>query len=370
MAERTALFDRHRALGAHLVDFAGVELPQQYGSIQAEHLAVRRAAGLFDLSHMGRVAVRGPGAEAFLQGLLTNDLARIGPGQAQYTLLCREDAGILDDLVVYRLAAQDFQLVVNAANRAQDRAWLEAHAGPGVEIADRTREVSLIALQGPRAVEILGLLGFDLEQLAYFGFTDAASLAGKPVMVSRTGYTGEDGAEIFVDAAQATPVWDAILDAGRPLGLLPCGLGARDACRLEAALRLYGSDMDERTNPYEAGLGWTVKLSKGDFIGRRALAGIKEEGPGRELIGLNLKGRAIPRHGCQVMSAQNRLGVVTSGTYSFWLGQAIALAMVKRATAEPGSAVEVEVRGQRQPAQVVALPFYRGSVRPPATARS
>ena len=366
MAERTALYERHLALGGHMVDFAGWDLPQQYGSIRDEHMAVRQAAGMFDLSHMGRLDVTGPGAEGYLQGLLTNDVSRVEPGRAQYTLLCREDGGIIDDLVIYRRGVADFLVVVNASNRDKDVAWMRERLPAGVGIDDRTREVSLIAVQGPRTGRVLEGLGFDLAGIEYFGFVTGRPLAGATVTISRTGYTGEDGVEIIVASSDAGRVWDALIEAGRPSGLTPCGLGARDACRLEAALRLYGNDMDETTNPYEAGLGWVVKLDKGEFVGREALAEVKRRGARRETVGLHLDSRAIPRHGCAVMKDEARIGAVTSGTFSFWLGHAIAMAMVAKGSAGAGETVTVDVRGQPQPAKVAPLPFYRGSVKPAA----
>jgi aminomethyltransferase len=340
-------------------------MPQQYTSVREEHRAVRTAAGLFDISHMGRFRVTGEAAFEFLQGLVTNDLSRISPGHAQYTLICNEAGGVLDDLVVY-WGEEGFQVVVNAANREKDLAWLREHAGPRVGIEDRTFELSLLALQGPEAERLLPAEGLD--EIPYFGFGESA-VAGQPALVARTGYTGEDGFEIFVSSDQVSTVWEAILETGAKEGVRPCGLGARDACRLEAALRLYGSDMDETTNPYEAGLGWTVRLEKGDFVGSEALAEVKSRGPARELVGLRSLARTIPRHGNQVWRPGAELGHITSGTYSFWLNEAIALASIKTGSAAVGMRVEVEARGARGSAEVVALPFYRGSVRRPQKAK-
>ena len=361
-ANRTPLFDRHVALGGRMVDFGGWELPQQYTSIRDEHLAVRKVAGLFDISHMGRLAVEGAGAEANLQHLFTNDLAKLGPGHAIYTLMCKEDGGVLDDLVVYRQAQDRFLIVVNAANREKDVAWMRDHLATGVSMADRTSELSLIALQGPQAHALLPEGSTPTDGIPYFGF-DAGKVAGVEALISRTGYTGEDGFELFVESEKVGRVWDAILQAGRPSGVLPAGLGARDATRLEAALRLYGNDMDETVNPYEAGLGWTVKLDKGDFIGREALARIRQDGARRTLIGLTTEAGSIPRHGAAVMSHERRAGVVTSGTHSFFLGHPIALAMVEVPSFPVGDMVAVEVRGREAPAKVVKLPFHRGSGR-------
>jgi aminomethyltransferase len=345
-----------------MVNFGGWELPQQYTSIRDEHLAVRKVAGLFDISHMGRLYVEGQAAEAYLQGIFTNDLAQLGPGHALYTLMCREDGGVVDDLVVYRERQDRFLVVVNAANREKDVAWMRERLAPGVSMVDRTAEVSLIAFQGPRAAELLPAGSTDTEGIPYFGFRPG-EVARIPALMSRTGYTGEDGFELFIDSGQVGAVWDAILEAGASAGVLPAGLGARDATRLEAALRLYGNDMDATVNPYEAGLGWTVKLDKGDFVGRDALAKVRQAGPRRSLIGLKTQPGDIPRHGAAVIGAGHQAGVVTSGTHSFFLGHPIALAMVEVPSFRVGDKVAVDVRGREAPAEVVKLPFYRGSAR-------
>jgi aminomethyltransferase len=345
-----------------MVDFGGWELPQQYTSIRDEHLAVRQVAGLFDISHMGRLYLEGDDAEASLQSLFTNDIAKLEPGHAMYTLMCKEDGGVIDDLVVYREARDRFLVVVNAANREKDVAWIRQHLDPNVSMADRTNEVSLIAFQGPRAAALLPPRSSDTDGIPYFGFRPG-EVAGIQVLMSRTGYTGEDGFELFIDSARVGEVWDAILEAGKPSGVLPAGLGARDATRLEAALRLYGNDMDETVNPFEAGLGWTVKLQKGEFIGREALVKVREEGPRRALIGLKTEPGSIPRHGAAVSAAGRRSGTVTSGTHSFFLGHPIALALVEVPSFRVGERVAVEVRGREAPAEVVKLPFYRGSAR-------
>jgi aminomethyltransferase len=359
---RTPLYDRHIALGGRMVDFGGWELPQQYTSIRDEHFAVRKAAGLFDISHMGRLVVEGEGAESYLQGLFTNDLSELGPGHAIYTLMCKEDGGAIDDLVVYREAPNRFLVVVNASNREKDSAWMREHIPPGVSMNDRTNEMSLIAFQGPRAHSLLPQNSSPTDDIAYFTFRPG-KVAGAPALISRTGYTGEDGFELFIESGKVGDVWDAILAEGKAEGVLPAGLGARDATRLEAALRLYGNDMDESVNPYEAGLGWTVKLGKGDFIGRSALAKVKEDGPRRHLIGLETEAGSSPRHGAAVSQAGRRVGVVTSGTHSFFLGHPIALAMVEGPSLRVGEKVTIEVRGREAPAEVVKLPFYRGSAR-------
>ena len=352
-----------------MVDFGGWELPQQYSSIRDEHLAVRNVAGVFDLSHMGRLDVRGRGAADFLQGVLTNDVSQVAPGRAQYTLLCREDGGILDDLVIYRRAEDDFLVVVNASNRLKDVAWLRDHLPAGVTLDDRTHDISLIALQGPRAESLLPVGGLDAASLPYFGFGQG-EIDGVPSLISRTGYTGEDGFELFVPAEHAVEVWRAVLEAGKTEGVLPCGLGARDACRLEAGLRLYGTDMDETTNPFDAGLGWTVKLGKGRFLGSEALATIKAAGARRRMVGLTTTDRTIPRHDSAVLRAGEAIGRVTSGTWSFYLNRGVAMASLEAGGGGPGDKVEVDVRGKPGSAEIVALPIYRGSVKSPTASKN
>jgi aminomethyltransferase len=335
-------------------------MPQQYTSIRDEHFAVRRAAGLFDVSHMGRFRLAGDHVFEFLQTLVTNDLTPVGDGHAQYNLMLNEEGGVIDDLVVYR-GSEGFSVVVNASNREKDLAWFRDHAPASVEIEDRTFELGLIAFQGPRAQELLPG-DADLEGIPYFGFGDG-NVAGIPSVISRTGYTGEDGFELFISADRIGEAWDAILAAGKQSGVLPAGLGARDAARLEAALRLWGNDMDETVNPYEAGLGWTVKLEKGDFIGRDAVRQVKEVGAERKLVGLRMEGGSIARHGAPVSREGRQVGAITSGTHSFFLGYPIALAMVEARSLQVGDRAVVEVRGREGPAEVVKLPFYRGSAR-------
>ena len=348
-----------------MVNFGGWDMPQQYTSIREEHRAVRTAAGLFDVSHMGRYEVTGDGAGEFLQGLLSNDVTKIGPGRAQYTLLCNEEGGIIDDLVVYRPDESGYMLVVNAGNRDKDMDWLLSHRPSGVVIDDRSDDLCLLAFQGPRAQELLPAEGVDLDSIPYFGCRIGA-VAGARSIISRTGYTGEDGFELFVPSEQAPAVWDALLEAGAAAGVLPAGLGARDVCRLEAGLRLYGNDMDDSVDPFTAGVGWTVKLGKGEFVGSEALRQLKQAGPGYETVGLKTEGTAIPRHDTRVFQRGRRIGKVTSGTYSFWLNHGIAMAAVQAEQATVGATVEIELRGQTAPATVVGLPFYRGSVRSPA----
>ncbi len=342
-----------------MVDFGGWDMPQQYSSIRDEHFAVRRAAGLFDVSHMGRFRIAGESSTDFIQRLVTNDVVSLVHGQAQYNLMCTEDGGVVDDLVVYR-GSEGWFVVVNASNREKDLQWFRTHAPEGVEIEDRTFELGLIAFQGPRAQELLPWAGADLNAIPYFGFGHG-DVAGIHALISRTGYTGEDGFELFISADRIGEAWDAILEHGKSQGVLPAGLGARDAARLEAALRLWGNDMDESVNPYEAGLGWTVKLEKGDFMGRDALRRIKAEGPRRTMAGLKLQPGDIARHGAAVKVGSTQVGVITSGTHSFFLGYPIALALAEARSFQVGDRVVVDVRGREAPAEVVKLPFYRGS---------
>ncbi|MDQ6772312.1 MAG: glycine cleavage system aminomethyltransferase GcvT [Candidatus Dormibacteraeota bacterium] len=366
MLRTTPLAGRHLKAGAHMVDFAGWEMPQQYTGVRAEQRAVRTATGVFDVSHMGRFEVRGDAPGEFLQTVVTNDVARLEPGQAQYNLMCAPDGGVIDDLVVYR-AAERWPVVVNAANREKDLAWFRAHAPAGTEVVDLSAETCLLAVQGPMAAATLGSLEGAVVGIPHFGVAETL-IAGSRCLVSRTGYTGEDGFELFVPATECDRVWDGLLAAGA----VPCGLACRDVCRLEAGLRLYGNDMDESVNPYEAGLGWTVKLEKGEFIGRAKLAEVREAGAARQLAGLRGAGRTIPRHDADVYLGERWLGRVTSGTYSFWLEAGIGFALVEAGAVEAGSKVAIAARGGRAEAVVQALPFYRGSagrVTGPATGR-
>ena len=361
----TPLHSAHAALGARLVPFAGYEMPVQYPTgITAEHQAVRTAAGLFDVSHMGEVEIRGEGARDFVQYLTTNDVDRIEVGQAQYSTLLNDRGTILDDLLVYRFP-EHYLLVVNASNRAKDVAQLERHAARfGVRVADRSEELALLALQGPRAEEILSrLTGTPLGSIGYYRFREGAA-NGTDMIISRTGYTGEDGFELYLENAGAAALWDALLEEGRPQGLIPAGLGARDSLRLEMGYALYGNDLDEAHTPLEAGLGWVVKTDKGDFVGRDALLRQKEEGVATKLAGFRLRERGFPRPGYEVRTADGGAGAVTSGTVSPSLGVGIGLAYLPAAATAPGSHVAIVVRGQELSAEVVRPPFYtQGSVR-------
>jgi aminomethyltransferase len=359
--KRTPLYECHREAGARLVEFAGWEMPVQYQGVIEEHRAVRTAAGMFDVSHMGEVRVRGAGAESFLQRLTPNDVSKLVPGRAHYSGLLTEQGTYIDDLLIYRLAADDFLVVVNASNAPRDFAWIADHADgkPDVTVADESDRWALIALQGPRAVEILTPLATPgAAAVKYYGFLQG-EVAGRPAILSRTGYTGEDGFELYVAPEDAPEIWRRLLEAGAPHGLVPAGLGARDTLRLEAAMALYGHEIDETTTPWEAGLAWVVKLDKGDFLGREALVAQKEAGAPRKLVGFEVQGRGIARQGHLVQVEGENVGVVTSGTWSPTFEKALGLAYVPPRLAEPGTPLSLDVRGRGVPAVVVATPFYR-----------
>jgi aminomethyltransferase len=357
----TPLRGRHVELGARLIDFAGWEMPVQYQGILEEHRAVRERAGLFDLSHMGELFVEGPEAGAALAFALVTDPPKLADGRAHYSMIVAPNGGILDDLIVYRLGPERFLVVANASN-AQTVSDLLAERIEAFKavLDDRSRVTALVAIQGPRSLEIVRpLTEVDLDALRYYAIAEG-SVAGIPALVARTGYTGEDGFEVFVDSGRAGELWDALMAGGKPAGIAAIGLGARDTLRLEAGMPLYGNELDAATNPFEAGLGRVVKLDKaGDFVGRAALERVARDGVDRKLVGLILRGRGIARHGYRLLSGDRVTGVVTSGTQSPTLGQPIAMGYVATADAEPGTMIDVEIRDQRVPAEVVALPFYR-----------
>ena len=363
--KRTPLFDAHVKAGARMVPFGGWEMPVQYTGIIEEHRAVRQAVGLFDVSHMGEFEVAGPDAEVTLQRLTTNDVATLEVGQVQYSLLCYPHGGIVDDLTVYRLAPDRFMLTVNAANIDKDWAHVTG-ATPGtarVEWRNVSAQTGLIAVQGPRAEALVGrLCGRDVAGIGYYRF-ERLTAAGAPATVSRTGYTGEDGFEVYLRAVDTPAVWAALLEAGREAGVTPIGLGARDTLRLEMRYALYGNDIDETTNPLEAGLGWIVKPAKGEFVGRDAVEKVRAAGLARRLVGLEMMERAVPRHGYPVVKDGAPAGVVTSGSYGPSVDRYIALAYVAAAHAAVGTEVGVEVRGQAKAARVVKTPFHQPRVK-------
>jgi aminomethyltransferase len=359
----TPLAARHEALGARMIDFAGWRMPVQYGSILDEHRSVRERAGLFDLSHMGELLIEGPDAGDALATALVTDPPSLAVGRAHYSMICAPNGGIIDDLIVYRLAEDRFMVVANAANaQVVSEAFGERLRGLRAVLDDQSLATGLVAIQGPRAVEALTpLTDVDLGGLRYYGIAEG-SVAGIPAHVARTGYTGEDGFEVFVETARTGELWDAMLDAVRGVDGGPVGLGARDTLRLEAGMPLYGNELDLTTTPYDAGLGRVVKLDKpNDFVGRAALEKAAADGPKRRLVGLTVEGRGIARHGYPVDAGDRRTGVVTSGTQSPTLAMPIAMAYVAPSDAEPGTMVEIEIRDARVPARVVPLPFYKRS---------
>jgi aminomethyltransferase len=358
--KRTPLAEHHRALGARMVPFAGWEMPVQYSGIKAEHLAVRENAGLFDVSHMGELFVSGSGALEAVDRLVTNDLSKLAVGHALYTCACNEEGGILDDLIVYRLGEDRVLVVCNAGNREKIAAhFAERLSGVGFE--DASDSLALLALQGPASLAIMEAAGArELIELPRHA-TAEAQLFGRRVRAARTGYTGEDGFEIFVENEGAPEVWSALLETGRTHGLVPVGLGARDTLRLEACLRLYGNDIDESTNPLEAGLGFTVKLDAGDFLGRDALVRIKAEGLSRKLVGLEMIGKGIARHGYPVLSDGEPVGIVTSGGPCPSLNKNLGLCYVPVSLARVGQRVDIEIRDKAIEAQIVKTPFYKRS---------
>jgi aminomethyltransferase len=367
---RTPLYSWHAAHGARLVDFSGWEMPVQYSAIVAEHRATRTAAALFDVSHMGRLRFAGPGAEAFLDRLLTRKVVGLRPAKVRYSLVCNEAGGILDDVLVYHLPDTDadpvYWLVVNAGNRAKIVAWIEQHAdlAAGTTWEDRTLATAMIALQGPLALEILlDATGFDARSMPYYSAVHAP-ISSDQAIVSRTGYTGEDGCELVVPAAAAEEVWQRLYDMGRPRGLEAAGLGARDTLRLEAAMPLYGHELSESIDPYQAGLGFAVDLQGRDFIGRQALEELSTRPPAKIRVGLSLAGRRVPREQCPVVEATNTsqvVGEVTSGTFSPTLLQPIAMAYVEPDRAAMDTQLAIDIRGKAELAAVVKLPFYKRS---------
>jgi aminomethyltransferase len=360
--KRTPFYDFHRAAGAKLVDFAGFEMPVRYTGDVREHTCVRSAAGLFDVSHMGEFVVRGDGATAWLDRMVTNDVGAMAVGQALYTPMCRPDAGIVDDLLIYR-SADHFMLVVNASNIAKDWAWLDGHRPSGVSMEDRSDATALLALQGPRAPEILrGHVPDAALDLGYYRFLHGR-LFGVDAMIARTGYTGEDGFELYFDPAGAATVWEGLMRAGVPLGLEPVGLGARDTLRLELAYMLYGNDIDDTTTPLEAGLGWTVKLQKPEFHGRDVLVKQKAEGLARKLVGFDLEGRRVPRHGMAIERDGRAIGIVTSGTFAPSLERPIGMGYVESASGALDTHVQICAGEARLPARVVRRPFYTRGTR-------
>ncbi len=355
---RTPLHSRHLQAGASMTVFGGYEMPLQYSSIRDEHVAVRERAGLFDLSHMGEVGFRGDAATDAVQLLVANDVGRLQPGRALYGVMCNDEGGIVDDVLAYRLRA-GYIVVVNAARRHHDVAWMRSHLPAGAEMSDESDATALLAVQGPSAVSIVEpLCSEPIAALRPFHFT-GGDVAGVHCRISRTGYTGEDGLELYCDAGDAERLWDALVEAGRPRGMALCGLGARDTLRLEAGLRLYGQDMDESVDPFSCGLAWTVKLGKGDFLGADRLRGLDPAHPPRRFLGMALGPRDVPRHGMVVLAGGEPVGEVTSGGFSFSLGHGIATAYVPPDLDPASVSLAIDIRGRAAPATPTPLPFVR-----------
>lgn len=358
---RTPLYDCHVRAGAKLVDFAGWEMPVRYSGDIEEHHAVRRAAGLFDVSHMGEIRIRGGGAHDFLQRLTPNDVSKLKPGRIHYTGLLTEAGTYVDDLLLYHVAEGDYLAVVNASNKDKDLAHILANHGPAddCEVVDQSDEYALIAIQGPLAPSILARhTDVDLEGMRYYRFREG-EVCGRKCLVSRTGYTGELGFELYVAPADAAPIWDALLESGAEDGLKPAGLGARDTLRLEAGMALYGHEIDDQTTPWEAGLQWVVKLKAGDFLGREALVNQKENGVPRQLAGFEVRSKGVARQGYPVLVGGDEVALVASGSWSPTFDKAIGTALLPPEHAAPGTEIEIAVRKRRLEAVVVELPFYR-----------
>lgn len=359
--KRTVLFERYAEHGGKTIDFGGWDLPVQFSSIKKEHEAVRTRAGLFDVSHMGEVLVSGEGSLAYLQKMMTNDVSKLKVGQAQYTAMCYEDGGTVDDLLIYKRAENDYLLVVNASNLEKDLKWMKQHETDNVTIEDQSDAYALVALQGPKAEGILQTLTEEpLNEIKFFRFKENVQIAGQSVLISRTGYTGEDGFEIYGSPESIVALWDDILKAGESEGLVPAGLGARDTLRFEAGLPLYGQELSENISPLEAGLGFVVKVNKNeDFLGKAALQKQKEEGVPRKLVGIEMIDKGIPRTGYPVLLNDEEIGEVTTGTQSPTLNKNIGFALIQSAHAEIGQEVIVQVRKRQLKAVIVKTPFYQ-----------
>ncbi|MFD1736519.1 glycine cleavage system aminomethyltransferase GcvT [Bacillus salitolerans] len=359
--KRTPLYDSYAEHGAKTIDFGGWDLPVQFSSIKEEHEAVRERAGLFDVSHMGEFEVKGSEALAFLQKMMTNDVSKLVDGKAQYTAMCYENGGTVDDLLVYKRAENDYLLVVNASNIDKDFDWLQSHLSGDVELTNMSDEIAQVAIQGPLAEKILQkLTSTPLNEIGFFAFKDQVDLNGMKALVSRTGYTGEDGFEIYCQKDDARGLWSQILEAGKADGVLPCGLGARDTLRFEANLALYGQELTKDISPLEAGIGFAVKLQKEtDFIGKDVLVKQKEEGLSRKLVGIEMIDKGIPRHGYEVFAGEEIIGFVTTGTQSPTLKKNIGLALLKTEFTQLDQEVEVQIRSKRLKAKIVSTPFYK-----------
>jgi len=355
--KKTALYDVHKKLGAKIVEFGGFLMPIQYSSIIREHKRVRTTVGMFDVSHMGEFIFKGERALDFLNYMTINDVAKLVDYQAQYSAMCYDDGGMVDDLLVYRYP-DHFMMVVNASNTEKDWNWIVQHKQEGVEMENISDSITLLAVQGKKCLPTLQkLTDVDLSAIKFYHFVEGV-LAGVPMTVSRTGYTGELGFELYFDRKYSVSVWDAVMDAGREFDIEPIGLGARDTLRLEMKYCLYGNDIDQTTNPLEADLGWITKLRKGNFIGRDALLKVKEEGIQRKLVGFKMKSRSFPRHGYRIFKDEKQIGHVTSGTVSPMLSVGIGMGYVSFEQAAVGTPIDIEIRNKMEPAVVCETPFY------------
>ncbi len=362
MLERTPFYGLHERLGAKLIDFGGWEMPVQYESIKKEHKAVRNGVGMFDVSHMGEFFISGPEALNLIQYVTINDASKLKPGKAQYSAMCYEDGGIVDDLLVYMLDEEEFMLVVNASNIAKDFEWISAHNNFDATVEERSLEMCLLAVQGPKSVETLQkLTDTDLSSIKFYTFKKGTLAGVENVLLSATGYTGEKGFELYFDKNETDPsqVWEAIMQAGKEFDIQPCGLGARDTLRLEMGFALYGNDISKETNPFEARLGWLTKLDKDDFIGKEALLKVKEDGVSRKLVGFIVANlRAIPRLGYDIVDdGGSKIGFVTGGTRSVTLNKNIGMGYVPVEMAEEGTKIYIQVRNKQAQATVVKPPF-------------
>jgi aminomethyltransferase len=360
MLKRTPLFPVYAEHGARVIDFGGWELPVQFAGIQKEHDAVRQQAGLFDVSHMGEVRVSGPDSLSFLQNLTTNDVSKLEAGQCQYSLMCFPNGGVVDDLLVYKLADESYMLVINASNIDKDVEWMRQHLTGNVELTNVSDEIAMLALQGPHAEQILAkLTDAPIHALKTFRFLQDVNVSGIQALVSRTGYTGEDGFELYIDKDDAIKLWRLLLSAGQNLDLVPAGLGARDTLRFEARLPLYGQELSKDITPLEADLSFFVKLNKGDFIGREVIAGQKANGTPRKLVGIEMVERGIPRPHYSIFADDKQIGEVTTGTQSPTYKTNVGLALIDSAYSALGTEVSVEIRGASVKAKVVVTPFYK-----------
>lgn len=357
--KRTPFFEIHQKAGAKIVPFGGFEMPVQYAGIMEEHKTVRNTVGVFDVSHMGEFFATGAGALEFLQKVTVNDVAKLTPGKAQYSAMCYPEGGIVDDLLIYMIAENNYMIVVNASNIDKDFTWMKQHCPSNVKFENKSDEIALLAIQGPKSLDVLKkLTSVNLSSIEYYHFTQG-KVSGIDMTISRTGYTGEFGFEIYFPIAHAEKIWNDIFEAGKEFGIAPIGLGARDTLRLEMGYCLYGNDIDQTTNPLEAGLGWITKLNKTDFTAKPVLEKIKADGVKRKLVGFVFSEKAVPRHGYNIVINGSVSGVVTSGTFSPSLEKGIAMGYVPINNSAVGAKIQVDVRGKLMDATIVPLPFLK-----------